>query len=393
MNKLYDMIIWNNNTTPALNEDNLNAMSQAINDIDDRVVALGSDVLTVIPQIQAYLDQAEDLVAAMEALSQNPPYIGANGNWWVWDTETEQFVDSEIDASITVTIADVTAIAPDATPYITNTGTNTDPVFHLFIPRGQTGAAGQDGDDGVSPDVEITTITGGHRVTITDAEHPSGQSFDVMNGTGGGDISASDLAPAFSDQTAYAVGEYVSYQGAIYKCTTSHSAGAWDSTHFTLAYIAVDLEYKVNGNETGLLIDPSYSNSGLLKKSDGHIVAKWYDSGSNWNSLSNWKYQYVYYKYQDSSGVHTNSTPVSPYWKKQSNISFTANTIVSITETAFSERTNYTMPMYNVYASKGNIRLIDMSESNGTLTIRLLSPVTQTADVYITAGSYYCTNI
>ncbi len=43
-----------------------------------------------------------------------------------------------------------------------------------------------DGADGVSPAVTVTTITGGHRVTITDAEHPGGQSFDVMDGTGGG---------------------------------------------------------------------------------------------------------------------------------------------------------------------------------------------------------------
>ena len=40
------------------------------------------------------------------------------------------------------------------------------------------------GSDGVSPDVTITTISGGHRITITDADHPSGQSFDVMDGTG-----------------------------------------------------------------------------------------------------------------------------------------------------------------------------------------------------------------
>lgn len=50
---------------------------------------------------------------------------------------------------------------------------------------GPAGADGQDGQDGVSPEVTITEITGGHRVTITDADHPSGQSFDVMDGTGG----------------------------------------------------------------------------------------------------------------------------------------------------------------------------------------------------------------
>ena len=47
---------------------------------------------------------------------------------------------------------------------------------------GEQGNPGTPGDDGYSPAVTITTITGGHRVTITDKTHPSGQSFDVMDG-------------------------------------------------------------------------------------------------------------------------------------------------------------------------------------------------------------------
>lgn len=178
MNKLYDLITWNNGTTPAINEDNLNAMSTAIDNIDDRVIALGGDLLEVIPQIQAYLEQADDLVEVMETLSKNPPYIGANGNWFVWDTNTSSFVDSGIDASITVAIQDITMLAPDATPYVTNTGTNTDPVFHLFIPRGQTGATGP---TGATPDISMTATTDATSsstptVTITEsgtAENPS----------------------------------------------------------------------------------------------------------------------------------------------------------------------------------------------------------------------------
>lgn len=134
MNKLYNLITFHNNTTPALNETNLNAMSQALDDIDNRVIELGADVLEKVPQIIEILDD-------VETLSENPPYIGANGNWFVWDTNTGEYVDSGVDASITITIADVTAIAPDADPYVTNTGTNTDPIFHLFIPKGEKGDA------------------------------------------------------------------------------------------------------------------------------------------------------------------------------------------------------------------------------------------------------------
>lgn len=61
MNKLYNRIIWENDTTPALNEDNLNAMSKGIDDIDDRVLDLGAAVLEVIPELEDILSNAEQI--------------------------------------------------------------------------------------------------------------------------------------------------------------------------------------------------------------------------------------------------------------------------------------------------------------------------------------------
>ena len=51
--------------------------------------------------------------------------------------------------------------------------------------KGDTGPQGPKGDsgtDGISPTVSITPITGGHRITITDADGE--HSADVMDGTG-----------------------------------------------------------------------------------------------------------------------------------------------------------------------------------------------------------------
>ena len=48
---------------------------------------------------------------------------------------------------------------------------------------GADGANGVDGNDGISPTVSVTTITGGNRVTITDAE--GAKTFDVMDGAQG----------------------------------------------------------------------------------------------------------------------------------------------------------------------------------------------------------------
>ena len=193
MNKLYTLIVWHNNTVPAINEDNLNAMSEALDAIDTRVVEIAGDVIEVVPQIQDYLEQAQALEEALELLSRNPPYIGVNGNWYVFNTETSQYEDSGVDASITVSIADITMIAVDAQPYVTNTGTNTDPVFHLYLPRSPQGETGNGIDriakTGTSGLVDTYTIyyTNGTTTTYTVT---NGQS-----GSGSGDMNASDYDP------------------------------------------------------------------------------------------------------------------------------------------------------------------------------------------------------
>lgn len=211
--KLFQRILWHNNTTPAINEDNLNAMSQAIDEIDDRVIALGDDVIVIVPQIQAYLEQAEDLVEAMELLSQNPPYIGQNGNWYVWDTATSEFVDSGVDASITVDIADITMIAEGSTPYVTNSGTSTDPVFHLFIPRSPQGEAGV----GIS-DIEKTGTSGlvdTYTITLTDGSTYTFTVTNGQNGSGTGDMLQSDYDSDSTVKNAGGIKAWVQSLGYI----------------------------------------------------------------------------------------------------------------------------------------------------------------------------------
>ena len=76
---------------------------------------------------------------AKTAVTHYPKIV--NGYWYVWNAETETWVNTEIRA---------------------------------------------EGRDGTSPTVTVTDIEGGHRVTITDEDHPQGQTFDVMDGQGGG---------------------------------------------------------------------------------------------------------------------------------------------------------------------------------------------------------------
>lgn len=286
LSKLFQRIFWHNNTTPAINEDNLNAMSKAIDDIDDRVISLAETIIEDVPVIiegladldtavttateaattasnaattattkageasasattastkageasgsattasnKADAASASATTAGNKALisegfavgeqdgtpvtsgspyyqnnaeyyateagssaqaaaasateagswSAHPPYIGSNGNWYVWDVTDAQYEDSGIDASITVSVGTTSTLPAGSSAAVTNSGTSTDPVLNFGIPQGAAGT------DGVSPEVTISSITGGHTVTITDADHPTGQSFNVMDGSG-----------------------------------------------------------------------------------------------------------------------------------------------------------------------------------------------------------------
>lgn len=136
-----------------------------------------------------------------EEYVQHTPYIGANGNWWVWNVTDQIYIDSGVDASITLQIADVTMLAPDATPYVTNTGTNTDAVFHLYIPRGSgISSITKTGTSGL---VDTYTITCSDGYTTT---------FTVTNGrdgTGTGDMLASDYDANEDVKNAGGIADYV----------------------------------------------------------------------------------------------------------------------------------------------------------------------------------------
>lgn len=48
----------------------------------------------MILNIESYLSRAEDAAQRAENASVNTPYIGSNGNWYVWDGEYNTYVDS-----------------------------------------------------------------------------------------------------------------------------------------------------------------------------------------------------------------------------------------------------------------------------------------------------------
>lgn len=175
-------------------------------------------------------EAAEAAAAAAEAASQTPAYIGENGNWYTFDAQTEQYVDSGVHA------------------------------------QGEQGEQGADGADGVSPAVTIGTVAGGHSVTITDKDHPSGQSFDVMDGG----MQASQYDPQGAVATAGGIPAYVSSHAPA-GGVTSFNGRTGAVTPQSGDYTASDVEavpvYGMGKN----LLDNGYFVGGGSQQGDGQF--------------------------------------------------------------------------------------------------------------------------
>ena len=72
---------------------------------------------------------------------------------------------------------------------------------------------------------------------------PDGTEYNLKDSTAReniGNVKAS-VADDFSASVNYAVGDFCYHLGTLYKCTTAHSAGAWNSAHFTATQVGDEI--------------------------------------------------------------------------------------------------------------------------------------------------------
>ena len=57
--KIYDKTEhqWHNNTTPSINEDELNALSGGLSDLDDRVIGIAGDLMEDVAEIKGDIEE------------------------------------------------------------------------------------------------------------------------------------------------------------------------------------------------------------------------------------------------------------------------------------------------------------------------------------------------
>ena len=66
--------------------------------LDDDTIISDTELPDIIDAAESNAERAEQAAADAETWATRSPYIGANGNWFVWDPEQEEFVDTGIPA-------------------------------------------------------------------------------------------------------------------------------------------------------------------------------------------------------------------------------------------------------------------------------------------------------
>ena len=171
-----------------------------------------SEISEVLAELNAAVETAED------AASRGPQI--RDGYWYTWNAESQEYENTEVPSTgnkIWWTTAAISTIpgsryvvllpnlngpagafpaVPDLVvgpaPNTSGSATYLYYIFGIDITNQQVilksigsikGAQGAPGDDGVSPSVSVSEITGGHQVSFTDAQGT--ETFDVMNGLDG----------------------------------------------------------------------------------------------------------------------------------------------------------------------------------------------------------------
>ena len=144
---------------------------------------------------------------------------------------------------------------------------------------GKDGANGKDGADGVSPTITSESITGGHRLTITDAQ---GETIvDVMDGVDGQD--GSDGSPGVD---GYSPTASVSKSGSVATISITDKNGTTTAT-------VSDGMNGTNGQDGAPGVGvPSGGTDGQMLVKDGatDYLAKWVDQpGTGWKLINSGK--------------------------------------------------------------------------------------------------------
>lgn len=224
-----------------------------------------TDIPALVAQAKQYADDAEQSAQDAAAWSANPPYIGANNDWFVYDTDTAQYVDSGVEAlgkgivsiektstsglvdtytitytggetstftvtngqapDISISVTSDGTSSPTPTANVTKGGTNLEPTYRIDFTglKGEQGIQGDEGPTGPTGN-GITSIVKTATAGLVDTytiymSNGSTATFTVTNGqdgTGSGDMTRAVYDPTSAVADAGGIVAYVAAHAAVY---------------------------------------------------------------------------------------------------------------------------------------------------------------------------------
>lgn len=255
-------------------------------------------------------------------------------------------------------------------------------------PTGGPGPAGPDGpagSDGVSPEVTITTIPGGHRVTITDALHPTGQTFDVMDGIGvisePVKLALLQLASKVAYIDEHGQDYYGDLYGALYPLTAITAVYEQSGTVYTtdtLDSLKTDLTVTAvyDGGTTQTIPGSDYTLSGNLTEGTSTITVSYGGKTATFTVTVT-----------AVPGTYTVTNTLSGCTNSNSATTATEGTAYSGTITAAS---GYTLTGAAVSITMGGVDITSTAYSSGTISI---AAVTGDIAISVTAAAVVLSSI
>ena len=262
-------------------------------------------------QIRDLATQAEASAEAAQAAASHQPIVSGD-MWYVWDITQGAYVNTNVRATPSISVGEVTTLDAGDPATVENVGTENVAVFDFGIPRGDQGVSIQSVTKASGTGAPGTTDT--YNVNLDDGTVAG--TFDVYNGNEvevDAEISGTsehpvqnkviktalddmlkNFAGAYSDTTAYATGKYVLYDGELYRCIVAIPSGGetWDSGHWTQVTVGGDLKKMMNYFATEYSASSTYAEGklciyqGQLYKCNTKIATAEAWNSSHWSTTN-----------------------------------------------------------------------------------------------------------
>jgi len=176
-------------------ESERNAAQSASDAADSASSASGSAADALASEQAAAQSETNASTAAdrAEAAASHNPIIGNNGNWFIWDADEGNYVDSgepsqgQQGPGATIAVGTTTTGEPGTNANVTNSGTSSAAVLNFTIPKGAKGDPGATGN-GIASIAKTGTsgLVDTYTITFTNGDTTT---FTVTNGASGGGLS------------------------------------------------------------------------------------------------------------------------------------------------------------------------------------------------------------